>query len=85
MERVIGFAVGIILWYDLHLSDALAAPNPFAEESVVLFFFTVNDICGELQKYKTELSSSSVQYIFSRTYKIVKTEWKHQWKYSIFT
>lgn len=50
MGRVIGFAIGIILWYDLHLSDALAAPIPFAEVSVVLFLFTVNDIYGELQE-----------------------------------
>lgn len=61
MGRVIGFAIGIILWYDLHLSDALAAPIPFAEVSVVLFLFTVNDIYGELQECKTKFSSSSIE------------------------
>lgn len=49
MERKIGFAIGIIL-YDLHLSVALAAPSPFAEESLVLLLFTVNDRYEELQE-----------------------------------
>lgn len=61
MEGVIGFAIGIILWYDLHLSVALTAPSPFAEESVVLFFFTVNDRYEELQECKTKFSSSSIE------------------------
>lgn len=61
MERVIGFPTGIILWYDLHLSDALADPSPFAEESVVYFLFTVNDTDGELQECKTKFSSSSIE------------------------
>lgn len=76
MEGIIGFAIGIILWYDLHLSIALKAPSPFAEDSIVLFLFTVNDRYEELHECKTKFSSSWIEYVFSRTHKLVKTEWK---------
>lgn len=61
MERVIGFAIGIILWYDLHHSGVLADPSPFAEESVVFLLFTVNDIYGELPECRNKFSSSSIE------------------------